>query len=166
MQPQFVNIGEKTQRSAPEGRDITRHLLSPPVGCADSPLSEGAVQRFALLGRTESSAPTSRHSEPVRRLAWESVLPKRETDCRVAARREASALGVLLAMTGCVGAASPAAKKSKPRRGLLPLFRTACPAPLPVRRWHHPGSRAGDARRGCSAPAGWRWPGHSPLPPM
>ena len=99
MQPQFVNIGEKTQRSAPEGRDITRHLLSPPVGCADSPLPEGALQRFALLGRTESSAPTSRHSEPVRRLAWESVLPKRETDCRVAARREASALGVLLAMT-------------------------------------------------------------------
>ena len=45
MQPQFVNIGEKTQRSAPEGRDITRHLLSPPVGCADSPLPEGAVQR-------------------------------------------------------------------------------------------------------------------------
>ena len=57
-------------------------------------------------------------------------------------------------------------KKSKPRRGLLPLFRTACPAPLPARRWHHPGSRAGDARRGCSAPAGWRWPGHSPPPPM
>ena len=58
MQPQFVNIGEKAQRSAPEGRDITRHLLSPPVGCADSPLPEGALQRFALLGRTESSAPT------------------------------------------------------------------------------------------------------------
>ena len=57
-------------------------------------------------------------------------------------------------------------KKSKPRRGLLPLFRTACPAPLPARRWHHPGSRAGDARRGCSAPAVWRWPGHSPPPPM
>ena len=57
-------------------------------------------------------------------------------------------------------------KKSKPRRGLLPLFRTACPVPLPARRWHHPGSRAGDARRGCSAPAGWRWPGHSPPPPM
>ena len=57
-------------------------------------------------------------------------------------------------------------KKSKPRRGLLPLFRTACPAPLPARRWHHPGSRAGDARRVCSAPAVWRWPGHSPPPPM
>ena len=63
----------------------------------------------------------------------------------------------------------PGSKKSKPRRGLLfacRFFRTACPAPLPARRWHHPGSRAGDARRGCSAPAGWRWPGHSPPPPM
>ena len=60
----------------------------------------------------------------------------------------------------------PGSKKSKPRRGLLPLFRTACPAPLPARRWHHPGSRAGDARRGCSAPAGWHWPGYSPPPPM
>ena len=88
------------------------------------------------------------------------------TDCRVAARREASALGVLLAMTGCAGGGVSGSEKSKPRRGLLPLFRTACPAPLPARRWHHPGSRAGDARRGCSAPAGWRWPGHSPPPPM
>ena len=93
-------------------------------------------------------------------------VQKGRTDCRVAAHREASALGVLLAMTGCAGGGVSGSKKSKPRRGLLPLFRTACPAPLPVRRWHHPGSRAGDARRGCSAPAGWRWPGHSPPPPM
>ena len=42
---------------------------------------DGLPRRFAprndsaavLLGRTESSAPTSCHSEPVRRLAWESV---------------------------------------------------------------------------------------------
>ena len=30
----------------------------------------------ALLGRTESSAPTSCHSEPVLTLAWESVSPR------------------------------------------------------------------------------------------
>ncbi len=39
------------------------------------------------------------HSEPVRTLAWESVSKKRKTDCRIATRREASTLGVLLAMT-------------------------------------------------------------------
>ena len=33
-------------------------------------------RRCALLGWAESSAPTSCHSEPVRRLAWESVSPR------------------------------------------------------------------------------------------
>ena len=60
-------------------------------------------------------------------------------------------------------------QKSKPRRGLLfacRFFRTVHPVGRSAPRWHHPGSRAGDARRGCSAPAGWHWPGHSPPPPM
>ena len=43
--------------------------------------------------------PVPCHSEPVRTPAWESVSPKRKTDCRVATRREASTLGVLLVMT-------------------------------------------------------------------
>ena len=89
----------KNAAKRPEGRDITRHLLFPQSAAPTAPSQRGACSAAAPLGRTESSAPTSRHSEPVRRLAWESVLPKRETDCRVAARREASALGVLLAMT-------------------------------------------------------------------
>ena len=42
------------------------------------------------------TSPRPCHSEPVTvSLAWESVLPERETDCRVAS---------LLAMTRCVGA--------------------------------------------------------------
>ena len=53
MQPQFVNIREKTQRSAPEGRDITRHLLSPPSRLRRQPPPRGgrAALRAARAGR-------------------------------------------------------------------------------------------------------------------
>ena len=132
------------------------------VGIA--PLRMGAMNR--CRGR-RPRRPASCHSEPVTAsLAWESVslrekngLPRRcapRSKCPWGTPRNDRMRG-----DGVSGS-----KKSKPRRGLLPLFRTVCPAPLPARRWHHPGSRAGDARRGCSAPAGWRWPGHSPPPPM
>ena len=49
---------------------------------------------------------------------------KGRTDCRVAARREASALGVLLAMTALRAIAKPCSiKKNRPRAVLFCLFR-------------------------------------------
>ena len=53
------------------------------------------------------TSPRPCHSEPVTvSLAWETVLPKRETDCRVAS---------LLAMTRCVGSDDPACPNSAKR---------------------------------------------------
>ena len=61
--PKPPSAREVAARSAGGGRDVTR-FFSPPVGCADSPLTEGALQRGSAV-----------ISEPVTvSLAWESVL--------------------------------------------------------------------------------------------
>ena len=61
--PKPPSAREVAARSAGGGRDVTR-FFSPPVGCADSPLTEGALQRGSAVIPTPVTVS----------LAWESVL--------------------------------------------------------------------------------------------
>ena len=54
--PKPPSAREVAARSAGGGRDVTR-FFSPPVGCADSPLTEGALQRRAD-GTSRTPSPT------------------------------------------------------------------------------------------------------------
>ena len=61
--PKPPSAREVAARSAGGGRSVTR-FFSPPVGCADSPLTEGALQRGSAVIPTPVTVS----------LAWESVL--------------------------------------------------------------------------------------------
>ncbi len=64
------------------------------------PLSRENAEKHPLKGQNQLFGKKSFFGVPRRQARYTAALG---TDCRVAARREASALGVLLAMTGCVG---------------------------------------------------------------
>ena len=133
-------------------------------GTAGMACPAGGVPRVTVGRDPCVPPPPLCHSEPVRAaeqvplgytLAWESVLPKRETDCRVAARREASALGVLLAMTARRCRTDGTSRTPSPTGGSTHLPRRAGPMCPAARCVLTPAGHAGPALHGDSALCRW-----------